>query len=178
MPRSTVNFMLSIAAAIAGVPLYFLAGTLFDRGVISIGSDFPWSYLFGVIATLIIVSAWAIIWRKSIPWTGRRAALSAFAFVGSWLAMTGVGYLLKQIIRGEEMDMFLPLLGVACALSGVLLAWRETAPERRARLSARAVPCPACGYNLAGIKESHCPECGTEFTLAQIAGVRAPVEFD
>lgn len=28
--------------------------------------------------------------------------------------------------------------------------------------------CPACGYNMRGLTEARCPECGAEFTLDQL----------
>jgi hypothetical protein len=55
-------------------------------------------------------------------------------------------------------------------LSTVLI-WRETAAERLARLTAHGMPviaCPLCGYNLAGLTEARCPECGAAFTLEQV----------
>lgn len=41
---------------------------------------------------------------------------------------------------------------------------------RRGRPAATAeeVPCPNCGYNLRGLKEARCPECGCEYTIEQL----------
>lgn len=33
-------------------------------------------------------------------------------------------------------------------------------------LRIRDVPCPLCGYNLRGLQEPRCPECGRELTLS------------
>ncbi len=30
------------------------------------------------------------------------------------------------------------------------------------------VPCPSCGYNLRGLREARCPECGSSFTIEQL----------
>jgi hypothetical protein len=50
--------------------------------------------------------------------------------------------------------------------------WRESAAERGARAISQsgreAVVCPTCGYNLTGLKEARCPECGAQFTLDQL----------
>src|SRR2546427_576734 len=55
----------------------------------------------------------------------------------------------------------------------VLLVWRETAAERVARMSNLVsnptVVCPFCGYNLSGLREARCPECGASFTLDALA---------
>ena len=47
----------------------------------------------------------------------------------------------------------------------------ETARERAERLNASGrdgVVCPTCGYNLTGLTEPRCPECGSQFTLDQL----------
>jgi hypothetical protein len=44
-----------------------------------------------------------------------------------------------------------------------------------------ALLCPACGYNLTGLTESRCPECGNGFDRAQLLRARdegAPVLYD
>ena len=56
-------------------------------------------------------------------------------------------------------------------LASTALIWRETAAERRqrlARLGVEAIACPTCGYNLTGLREARCPECGSQFTLDQL----------
>ena len=35
--------------------------------------------------------------------------------------------------------------------------------------SALTILCPVCGYNLTGLREARCPECGGTFTLDQLA---------
>ena len=63
---------------------------------------------------------------------------------------------------------------ITWVLSTVLI-WRETAAERLTRLTAHGMPalaCPLCGYDLAGLKEARCPECGSSFTLEQIVLAR------
>ncbi|MEM8758677.1 MAG: hypothetical protein AAGF47_12970 [Planctomycetota bacterium] len=39
------------------------------------------------------------------------------------------------------------------------------AAELRAYLAERDVPCPGCGYNLRGVRETVCPECGDLISL-------------
>lgn len=59
---------------------------------------------------------------------------------------------------------------IAWVLATVLI-WRETPAERMERISAAggdAVCCPICGYNMTGLHESRCPECGSKFTLDQL----------
>jgi predicted Zn-ribbon and HTH transcriptional regulator len=52
-----------------------------------------------------------------------------------------------------------------------VFCWRESKLERadRLRLSGiDAIACLNCGYNLTGLNEARCPECGSRFTLDQI----------
>lgn len=63
------------------------------------------------------------------------------------------------------------LVWIVLWLFGTAIAWRETAGERRQRLEAMgvsALPCPSCAYNLSGLRESRCPECGAAYTLDQL----------
>lgn len=36
-----------------------------------------------------------------------------------------------------------------------------------------SIPCPACGYNLHGLPETACPECGSAFTTHAATRIRA-----
>jgi hypothetical protein len=52
-----------------------------------------------------------------------------------------------------------------------VLIWRETAGERIARLKtagSQIVSCPLCGYNMTGLIESRCPECGSRYTVDEL----------
>lgn len=44
------------------------------------------------------------------------------------------------------------------------------------------LPCPKCGYNLTGLREARCPECGATYTLDELvvtlAEQRAPLTSD
>lgn len=61
-------------------------------------------------------------------------------------------------------EVFVPLWIPVAACAGLTwLAWR------RARLGARG-SCPACGYNLAGLRERVCPECGRRVSSSAAVG--------
>ena len=56
-----------------------------------------------------------------------------------------------------------------------VLVWRETTAERIERLRARspeAMVCPACGYNLTGLRQTTCPECGARYTIDELAALQ------
>lgn len=56
-------------------------------------------------------------------------------------------------------------------LISTVFIWRETPAERGDRIhrsTTAAIICPTCGYNLTGLNESRCPECGSGFTLDEL----------
>ena len=66
-------------------------------------------------------------------------------------------------------------------LGSTALIWRETSAERRdrlARLGIGAIGCPTCGYNLTGLREARCPECGSQYTLDQLYAAAAGEKAD
>lgn len=59
-------------------------------------------------------------------------------------------------------------LTVGVTLLAAFLLWRDG--FRRGWRSAREQPplCPTCKYNLSGLSQCRCPECGTEFRLDEL----------
>jgi hypothetical protein len=120
-----------------------------------------------LITWAFFAGCWIGIWRKGVRWTPRRvswtwiwpfaSALFA-AIIGVLFGMweDGIGYFFAAVSA--------PLIWVV----GTILIWRETNAERAERLKAAhadVITCPTCGYNLTGLSEARCPECGTKFTL-------------
>jgi len=62
------------------------------------------------------------------------------------------------------------LVVLTCGVTALaaLLLWRDG--FRRGWRRAREAPptCPKCGYNLSGLTQSRCPECGSEFRLDEL----------
>jgi hypothetical protein len=74
--------------------------------------------------------------------------------------------------------VFSTVLAPLLWLIATVLIWRETPAERGRRLHAAGrsgVSCPTCGYNLTGLSESRCPECGTRFTLDELMAAQPAV---
>ena len=134
--------------------------------------------LMWAILYIFVGAYWIVLWRDMVPWNRRRITRTALATLlslagGCAVALGAIGF-----------DSRLPtpiavLLGggtvpITWVLSTVLI-WRETAAERLTRLTAQGMPvlaCPLCGYNLAGLTEARCPECGASFTLEQLVLAR------
>lgn len=126
--------------------------------------------LTGLTAWAFVGVWWFLLWRKSVRWTGPRIALTA---VCATIA-AGLGAVIAAVLNISERG-FGDFVGSAAApmlwLVGTIFVWRETAEERAARVHSSgrdSVVCPTCGYNLTGLKEPRCPECGTQFTLDQL----------
>jgi hypothetical protein len=119
---------------------------------------------------------WWQVWRESTLWTSARI-FGTFAAAGFALFCgVIVGFLAEQMIA-HGFGFFLgsvtpPLLWLVMSI----FVWRETEEERAARIrrsGGETVACPRCGYNLTGLREARCPECGTQFTLDELMAAQA-----
>lgn len=117
---------------------------------------------------------WVVLWRDMVPWNQRRIALTAVAtalsLAGGLVVALGCMAIHRQVPAAIATLIGGGTVPITWVLATVLI-WRETAAERLARLTAHGMPaiaCPLCGYNLAGLTEARCPECGGNFTLEQI----------
>jgi hypothetical protein len=136
------------------------------------GVGLLWTIVYSFVATY-----WILLWRTTVKWTPARvrntavAALLAIA-VGAALAAAVRGVSGGQIPYGPALLLGGGTVPIVWVLATVLL-WRETPAERLARMSKLVtnptVLCPVCGYNLSGLREARCPECGGRFTLDELA---------
>ena len=98
----------------------------------------------------------------------------------STVVAAAIGLLLAQTMSEKEIGIITAAMLWALFWFGLTpLIWRETKQERAARLrhmGGDAIACPACGYNMSGLKEVCCPECGARYTIDQFfAAVREQV---
>jgi hypothetical protein len=126
--------------------------------------------LSGLIAWAFLATWWFLLWRKSVRWNGRRIGVTA----ASVLVAAAAGFFIASILNKSERG-FGDFVGSATApllwIVATIFVWRETANERATRVDNTgrdAIICPTCGYNLTGLKDARCPECGTQFTLDQL----------
>ena len=117
---------------------------------------------------------WVVLWRDMVTWNRRRVMLTALATVLSLAGGCAAALGCRTINRQVPLPIAVLLGGGTVPITWVLatvLVWRETPAERLTRLTAHGMPviaCPLCGYNLAGLTEARCPECGASFTLEQV----------
>jgi len=135
-----------------------------------------WSVVYAFVATY-----WVLLWRDVVRWTRGRVVRTAMGTALALLAgaaFAGFALALNPRLPGQ----FLVLVGggivpIAWVIATVVL-WRETSHERAERLAALGgeVACPLCGYNLAGLAGSPCPECGGRFTLDRLLAAQPKAE--
>jgi hypothetical protein len=133
------------------------------------GRDEGW-VVAGAVTWAFVAVYWVLLWHKSVRWESGRVGITVIAAIVAAVAGTIIGAICNTIERG-----FGSFVGSTSAILLWLVAtcflWRESPAERAERVGAGGrdgVVCPTCGYNLTGLKEPRCPECGSQFTLDQL----------
>jgi hypothetical protein len=163
LPVTGAVFLLGFAAVVSRNSGRGPPGTL-DVAIL-------WIVVYAFVATY-----WVLLWRSTVRWTRARIRNTALAGL---LALAGGGAFaaaLVAVTRAIPYGIALLLGGAGVPIIWVLatvILWRETSSERVARMSKLVsnptVVCPTCGYNLSGLREARCPECGASFTLDELA---------
>lgn len=120
-----------------------------------------------------VVAYWLWVWKDLVHWTPSRRGWTVAAGGAAILVSTLFGAVVYLLGR--------PPLAASIMVGGgpspivwvflTILIWRESATERRDRLrstGSQVIPCPVCGYNLTGLRDARCPECGASFTLNEL----------
>ena len=171
MPSIIARLIVSLVVMLAGPVLFFI---IFFTWYELVGYRQHSEAILGsmLIAAVFEVAAWVLVWRASVSWTGLRVGGTAAVAFGTALGATVVGLLLAISTGEEAVGMLCGGMVWGLAWFGLTpLVWKETRAERDGRLRAQgtdALPCPTCGYNLTGLREATCPECGARYTLDQL----------
>ena len=130
-------------------------------------------FLLGGSSTfLFVLIYWLGLWGRHVNWAGGRrwkTILLGGAAIGITIPIAATfGYIVEL-----SFGIFVgSLIAILIWLIGTTLIWKETSADRadrlRSRIGTNAIVCPSCGYNLTGLRESSCPECGAKFTLDQL----------
>lgn len=175
MAPTVTRLILSFALLVA-TPTLFFVSVFFLHEVAN------WSYRRSeeivLISTLIglatMAIGWVLIWRPEVKWNSARTTGTFVVGIGGLLLSFFIGWGFTSVSREGELGIITGgLVWFVLWLFGTAIVWRETKAERSQRLAAMgisALPCPSCGYNLSGLRESRCPECGAQFTLDQLFG--------
>jgi uncharacterized membrane protein YozB (DUF420 family) len=173
LSRLILSMTLIFATPVFFVLMFWLSYAVFDGPLYD---EFVPMCLATGITLGGLIGGWLAIWRGEIAWTRRR--IQRTIGVAVMYGVLGVsvlgGTMALATYEGLTGGVFLGGLAFALAwLAGTAIAWRESAAERAERLQAfgvGTVACPTCGYNLTGLRNAHCPECGSRFTLDQLHG--------
>jgi hypothetical protein len=123
-----------------------------------------------------LTGGWVLVWRGELQWTStRRRRTWGLLGAGAGVAAIscGIGYLAFPFEGGALGLMIGTMLWALGWLGGTAWVWRENAAERAERLKnlgVGTIACPRCGYNLTGLREARCPECGSQYTIDQLYG--------
>jgi len=180
MSRSVSQVIIALAC-VAGTPvLYFITFVLLERSWLRADED---ALLASTIITgAALITAWIAIWRKTVQWTVVRRILTALAVLWSAGAATLISLIVIALLNPRDAGMAIALAGavwVPMWLVSTALIWRETGFERALRIDPRAagmLACPNCGYDLRGLSEARCPECGRRYTLDQIVNLALGID--
>ena len=129
--------------------------------------------LCGVITCAYMAGYWVLLWRRAVVWTPERMRATLSYAAVAVVAGAVVGFVIDWVQPyADEVALVLACLTATLLwIIATIFVWRETPAERAARLSragADALVCPSCGYNLTGLREARCPECGATFTLNEL----------
>jgi heme A synthase len=130
--------------------------------------------LCGIVGWAFVASYWCLLWRNSVQWTSQRITSTVLAAFGALFVAGLIGVVTITLTGGQEPSIgifFGGVLAIILWVVATVFIWRETTAERAQRVaksSGSAVTCPTCGYNLTGLGEARCPECGSRFTLDEL----------
>jgi hypothetical protein len=178
MSQLVSRILLAILMFPLGAILYTVAFVSFEQMVGGYRNE-ALNFIAGDLTTWLFVAGyWWLLWRKSVAWTGRRIFLTFAAAAGSALVSAIVGTACIGIINGSGGGGFGAFVGGTLAillwLTATVFLWRDTPTERTRRVQGKlksAITCPNCGYNMTGLQECRCPECGSKFTIDELVAV-------
>ena len=172
MSATISRLLLSIAIALSAAVLYVPVFMIVEQEIFPPDSK-AFMTTNGICAVFLVV-AWMLVWRNEIRWTMPRRVLTGASTLIALIPAILVVLSMRYLLRRREENLQVIVGGMIWAISWmviVALIWRETQKERAERLrmvGIGAIECPACGYNLTGLKEARCPECGEQYTIDQL----------
>ncbi|CAN5544278.1 hypothetical protein BH10PLA1_BH10PLA1_17790 [soil metagenome] len=165
-------FMIPLAALIYTIAFVVSERMYYITSSYSMRRESSNFVIAGLVAWAVLAIYWFLLWTRQVRWTSARIHLTWLSAIGCAAACTAFAKLLNLLIDMDSFCYFAasalcPILWLICTC----LIWRETRDERAAKTAGsdhNALVCPVCGYNLTGLSESRCPECGTKFTIDEL----------
>jgi hypothetical protein len=181
MSRMISNLLLSLSMVPLAITVFFLAAIGLSEGA---GMSEERAFTIASVVLLVfVVVYWTCVWASSFRWTESRVLRTIAAFAASLCVGGLAGGMVVYVLRDLDALFAGGILGSMAAATAWMifsvLAWRETGKERAERISgagggfAGILLCPNCGYNMTGLIQARCPECGTEYTLDVLLAANA-----
>jgi len=132
----------------------------------------------GFLTWMVVAVYWCLLWRSGVHWNSSRVRHTLLAALGAATVGLVTGAFAGSLINNGDGSFGIFIGGVLTIilwLVATVFIWRETTVERADRVkgaSKSAITCPTCGYNLTGLSESRCPECGSKFTLNELMALQ------
>ncbi len=174
MSRLVSRLLLAMTIVIATPVVYTISFLWIESTILRRDVDALWAA--DIVSAAFLVVGWVVIWRGQVVWTTRRLQLTIVAVVASALPAVFFALLIETALGGPSEPAV--IIGGMCWavfwLGSTALIWRENCVERQNRLqavSAGVIHCPNCGYNLTGLEQARCPECGSRYTLNELFAV-------
>jgi predicted RNA-binding Zn-ribbon protein involved in translation (DUF1610 family) len=138
------------------------------------GSSIFYMVFAGGVTWAFVALYWIMLWRDMVRWDRTRVAGTILVAVAAGVLSLFIAVILNHIER-EFGDFVACVAAPLLWLVGSVILWRERPRERIDRLRSagtKVLVCPACGYNLTGLKEVRCPECGMQMTIDQLVAAQ------
>ena len=182
MSRLMARIMLAVFMLPVSMLFYIFAFAVLYNSVMN-RRETPCLLVTGLATAAFVGVYWVLLWRRSVRWTRPRVLGSIGIALGAVAVGAAAGWGMNIVEDDLVEFIFGPVITFAWLL-GTVFVWRETKHERASRLessSGTSVVCPACGYNLTGLRGTTCPECGASYTVDELfasQGGREDVEID
>lgn len=170
MSRLVARILLAILIVPLAAMVFVMSMVLLVRGGPTLGTVVAvW-----LLTDFVCATYWILLWRPVVRWTQRRVLLTTLSVPAALLFGVVVAVVLRATYGRPSEPMPEMASGAISALAWLVttvLIWRESPAERaqrHARDGPETVACPVCGYNLTGMRELRCPECGTRFTIDEL----------
>ncbi|MBX3385804.1 MAG: hypothetical protein KF768_04470 [Phycisphaeraceae bacterium] len=167
--RLALTILLIPAAIISGV----LLGMFVDLSYGRLGEEWVVAGAVTWCCVAYAVGYW-LIWRGVVAWTARRKVRTAVtAAIGVCAILVLDAAVALSTVYMHQWVPWIMLINGGTTVTWLIVVsviWAETPRERAARIASAgstSTLCPACRYDLAGLSNLRCPECGNEFTLGR-----------
>jgi hypothetical protein len=187
MSRLVSRILLSMFMFPLAVMFYFLVTAIGEEsqkaaGFIAADRQVPIFLASSIVTWAAVAAYWCLLWRTGVIWNSTRIAWTILAAVFAAIVGGGGGMMMMSLFDVHDLSAGICLGGILAImlwLIATVLIWRETTGERAERIKGStksAVTCPACGYNLTGLSQSRCPECGSAFTLDELLALQVTTD--